>query len=161
MEVTTGLAESNGSLLPGLWRDWIHVTCGLTVVQYNTIQYKTCKAPCCRGFRGGCLHRDQLQAQRSVTSMGKLLPYLTATRVTTITVVVVVVMCPTARRRCRCSTSASTPSSQVKHRTVVTVFTTSVYTVWCMFSGHERDSSQHCKQLSCVVIYSVSRKKDL
>ena len=29
-EVTAGLAESNGSLLPGLWRDSIHVTCGLT-----------------------------------------------------------------------------------------------------------------------------------
>jgi len=28
--VTTGLAESNGSLLPGLWRDSLHVTCGLT-----------------------------------------------------------------------------------------------------------------------------------
>jgi len=30
MEVTRGLAESNGSLLPGLWRDSLHVTCGLT-----------------------------------------------------------------------------------------------------------------------------------
>ena len=29
-EVTTGLAESNGSLLPYLWRDSLHVTCGLT-----------------------------------------------------------------------------------------------------------------------------------
>jgi len=29
-EVTAGLAESNGSLLPGLWRDPLHVTCGLT-----------------------------------------------------------------------------------------------------------------------------------
>jgi len=30
-EVTAGLAESNGSLLPGLWRDYsLHVTCGLT-----------------------------------------------------------------------------------------------------------------------------------
>jgi len=29
-EITTGLAESNGSLLPGLWRDSLHVTCGLT-----------------------------------------------------------------------------------------------------------------------------------
>ena len=28
-EVTAGLAESNGSLLPGLWRDSHHVTCGL------------------------------------------------------------------------------------------------------------------------------------
>jgi len=29
-EVTVGLAESNGSLLPGLgWRDSLHVTCGL------------------------------------------------------------------------------------------------------------------------------------
>ena len=27
---TAGLAESNGSLLPGLWRDSLHVTCGLT-----------------------------------------------------------------------------------------------------------------------------------
>ena len=29
-EVTAGLAESNGSLLPGLSRDSLHVTCGLT-----------------------------------------------------------------------------------------------------------------------------------
>ena len=29
-EVTAGLAESNGSLLPGLWRDSLHVTFGLT-----------------------------------------------------------------------------------------------------------------------------------
>ena len=29
-EVTAGLAESNGSLLPGLWCDPLHVTCGLT-----------------------------------------------------------------------------------------------------------------------------------
>ena len=28
--VRAGLAESNGSLLPGLWRDSLHVTCGLT-----------------------------------------------------------------------------------------------------------------------------------
>jgi len=27
---TAGLTESNGSLLPGLWRDSLHVTCGLT-----------------------------------------------------------------------------------------------------------------------------------
>jgi len=30
MEVTAGLAESNGSLLPCLWCDSLHVTCGLT-----------------------------------------------------------------------------------------------------------------------------------
>jgi len=30
-EVTVGQAESNGSLLPGIWRDSLHVTCGLTV----------------------------------------------------------------------------------------------------------------------------------
>ena len=29
-EVTAGLAESNGSLLSGLWCDSLHVTCGLT-----------------------------------------------------------------------------------------------------------------------------------
>jgi len=29
-EVTAGLAECNGSLLPGLWRDSLHVTRGLT-----------------------------------------------------------------------------------------------------------------------------------
>ena len=29
-EITAGLAESNGSLLLGLWRDSLHVTCGLT-----------------------------------------------------------------------------------------------------------------------------------
>ena len=49
--VTAGPAESNGRLLLSKWRDSFHVTCGLTA---------------CR------LHRDQLRAQRSVTSMGKL-----------------------------------------------------------------------------------------
>ena len=29
-EVTAGPAESNGSLLPGIWRDSLHITCGLT-----------------------------------------------------------------------------------------------------------------------------------
>jgi len=29
-EVTAGLTESNGSLLPGLWRGSLYVTCGLT-----------------------------------------------------------------------------------------------------------------------------------
>ena len=29
-EVTAGPAESNGNLVPGLWRDSLHVTCGLT-----------------------------------------------------------------------------------------------------------------------------------
>ena len=29
-EVTAGLAEINGSLLLGIWRDSLHVTCGLT-----------------------------------------------------------------------------------------------------------------------------------
>ena len=29
-EVTAGLVESNGSLQRGLWRDSLHVTCGLT-----------------------------------------------------------------------------------------------------------------------------------
>ena len=29
-EVTAGLAGSNGSLLLGIWRDSLHVTCGLT-----------------------------------------------------------------------------------------------------------------------------------
>ena len=28
--VTAGLAESNGRLLLGIWRDSLHVTCGLT-----------------------------------------------------------------------------------------------------------------------------------
>ena len=30
MEAIAGMAENNGSLLPGLWRDSLHVTCGLT-----------------------------------------------------------------------------------------------------------------------------------
>jgi len=29
-KVNAGLAESNGRLLPGIWRDSLHVTCGLT-----------------------------------------------------------------------------------------------------------------------------------
>jgi len=34
-EVTAGLAESNGSLLPGLWRDSLHVTCGRVWENYT------------------------------------------------------------------------------------------------------------------------------
>ena len=30
MKVNAGLAESNGRLLLGMWRDSLHVTCGLT-----------------------------------------------------------------------------------------------------------------------------------
>ena len=30
MKVTAGLAESNGSLQPGIWCDSLYVTCGLT-----------------------------------------------------------------------------------------------------------------------------------
>ena len=30
MKVNAGLAESNGKLLLGIWRDSLHVTCGLT-----------------------------------------------------------------------------------------------------------------------------------
>ena len=30
-KVNAGLAERNGKLLPGLWRELLHVTCGLTV----------------------------------------------------------------------------------------------------------------------------------
>ena len=50
MEVTVGLAESNGSLLPGI---------------SGVIHFKS---------PAGLLpvHRDQLRAQHSVTSMGKL-----------------------------------------------------------------------------------------
>jgi len=48
---TTGLAESNGSLPPG---GRLTVTCRLTA----------------------CVHRDQLQAQCSVSSMGSLYLYL-------------------------------------------------------------------------------------
>ena len=29
-KVNAGLVESNGKLLPGLWRELFHVTCGLT-----------------------------------------------------------------------------------------------------------------------------------
>jgi len=53
-EVTAGLAESNGSLLPGLWRDSLRVTRELKTTDSQFV------------------HRDQLRAQRSVTSMGKL-----------------------------------------------------------------------------------------
>jgi len=48
-EVTAGLAESNGSLLLGVWHDSLHVICGWLPV-----------------------HWDQVRAQRLVTSMGKL-----------------------------------------------------------------------------------------
>ena len=36
---TAGLAESNGSLLPGLWGDSLHVTCGLTACIYLLFIY--------------------------------------------------------------------------------------------------------------------------
>jgi len=40
-EVTAGLAKSNGSLLPGLWRDSLHVTCGLTACTPGSVQGPT------------------------------------------------------------------------------------------------------------------------
>jgi len=40
-EVTAGLAESNGSLLPGLWRDSLHITCGLTACTPGSAQGPT------------------------------------------------------------------------------------------------------------------------
>ena len=52
--VNAGLAESNGKLLLGIWRDSLHVTCGLTA--------------CTPGSAPGPI--------RSVTSMGKLYLYL-------------------------------------------------------------------------------------
>ena len=58
--VTAGLAESNESLL-SVWRDSLHVTCGLTVP----------------------VHRNQLRgvrAQRSVTSVGKFYLYICCER---------------------------------------------------------------------------------
>ena len=75
-KVTAGPAERKGSLLPGLWRDSLHVTCGLTAV-----------------------HRDQLRAQRSVTSMGKLyLLYFSWTGVTHTTLVEASCECPRGLR---------------------------------------------------------------
>ena len=55
-EVTAGLAESNGSLLPGLWRDSLHVICGLTV--------------CTPGSAAGPMLGNEY---------GKTLPFLTTT----------------------------------------------------------------------------------
>jgi len=40
-EVTAGLAESNGSLLPGLWRDSLHVTGRLTACTPGSAPGKT------------------------------------------------------------------------------------------------------------------------
>ena len=40
-EVTAGLAKSNGSLLPGLWCDSLHVTCGLTACTPGSAQGPT------------------------------------------------------------------------------------------------------------------------
>ena len=40
-EVTAGLAESNGSLLPGLWRDSLHVICGLAACTPGSAQGPT------------------------------------------------------------------------------------------------------------------------
>ena len=53
-EVTAIPAESNGSLPPGLWRDSLHVTCGLTA----------------------CTTGSAPRAQRPVTSMGERYLYL-------------------------------------------------------------------------------------
>ena len=40
-EVTAGPAENNGSLLPGLWRDSLYVTCGLTACTPGSAQGPT------------------------------------------------------------------------------------------------------------------------
>jgi len=56
-EVTAGLAESNGSLQPG---GWLKVTC----VVANSVANSH--------HPGLLVHRDQLRAQLSVTSIGEL-----------------------------------------------------------------------------------------
>jgi len=67
MEVTAGLAESNGSLLPGLWRDLLHVACGLTAYTpglapgptLGNDYGKTLPLPFCCKTVGGC-HLNRL-----------------------------------------------------------------------------------------------------
>ena len=54
MEISAGLAESNGSLLPGIWRDSLQVSCGLTA--------------CTRGSAPGPTLRNEY---------GKTLPFFT------------------------------------------------------------------------------------
>jgi len=40
-KVNAGLAESNGKLLLGIWRDSLHVTCGLTACTPGSAQGPT------------------------------------------------------------------------------------------------------------------------
>jgi len=49
-EVTAGLAGSNGSLVPGLWRDSIHVTCGLTACTPGSAPGPTLGNECEKNF---------------------------------------------------------------------------------------------------------------
>ena len=69
MEVTAGLAESNGSLLPGLWHDSLHVTCGLTACtpgsapgptlgnEYGkTLPFLPCDVALCQNSLTTCFH---------------------------------------------------------------------------------------------------------
>jgi len=64
--VTAGVAESNGNLLPGLWRDSLHVTCGLTACtpgsapgptlgnEYGkTLPFSSCRSMMNRELRAG------------------------------------------------------------------------------------------------------------
>jgi len=45
-KVNAGLAESNGRLLPGIWRDSLHVTCGLTACTPGSAQGPTLGNEC-------------------------------------------------------------------------------------------------------------------
>jgi len=46
----TEVAESNDSLLPGLWRDSLHVTCGLTACTPGSAPGPTLGNECGRNF---------------------------------------------------------------------------------------------------------------
>ena len=45
-EVTVGLAESNGSLLPGLWRDSLHIISNDITILHVNLTYEKLSIQC-------------------------------------------------------------------------------------------------------------------
>jgi len=87
-EVTPGLAESNGSILPGLWHDSLHVICGLTACTPGSApgptlgkEYgKTLPVPFLQAFNHINLLKNlgRVANQRPVTEIGDRLRRSTA-----------------------------------------------------------------------------------
>ena len=72
-EVNAGLAESNGRLLLGIWRDSLHVTCGLTACTPGSAPGPTLGNECGKTLPF-CVHTERVHAECRFTYRSRASP---------------------------------------------------------------------------------------